>query len=698
MMKLFRSSSTSFETLGLGVLRDYKSDPIITEELNGAFTLEFEYSIDGYLSESLIEGNIVYAKGQAFRILNVDKDMGKIKILAKHIFFDLAFNFLEDVAPTNLNSQQALSWMLERTQENNNFSVNGDCSAIASARYVRKNVTDAIYNEDNCLLKRFGGELEFNNFNIFVHAKRGTNRNLSIRYRKNLTGIEFKLDFSTVATRIMPQGSNELLLDEKYIDSPKISNYFTPIYKKIEFSNIGVDDNTTEEQAKAKLRAAVQQLYVAGIDTPEVSVKIDFVELAKCTEYRDYSNLETCELGDTVQIIIPELNLNLSSRVVKTVYNDALERITQLELGTVTPDFVTSQSKVINEMGKIVAKVSPDSILSQAQDNAKSLINHPFNGNILIDYNTGVLYLMDSTEPSNATNVWKWSLGGLGFSSTGINGTYSVAITQNGSINANFITSGKIQTSMIEGYDNLLIRVSDIEGSNELLQDTIRGLTNTLTTSGGNNIFKNTDLVETDGNNYSYWSGIADKKSNPDAVNGISILLQNGNFKQIVSVPNGQYVIGFFYEQLINNSIASFKVNGISIPLDEAALFETVISVDTNSIEIEFICDTNNGYQIYDLRGNVGAVLLPYSQNENETRSDTVTIGKGITIKSDTSNTIRKIDADGDRTYNAATHELVREDTDEGSTLKKIIVKEDSKITGLTFTRIDNNRTWISGV
>ncbi len=702
MMKLFGSSSTSFTTLGLGVLRDYKSDPIISEELNGAFTLEFEYSIDGYLSESLIEGNIVCAKGQAFRIISVEKDMEKIKILAKHIFFDLAFNFLEDVAPTNLNSQQALAWMLARTQESNNFSVNGDCSAVASARYIRKNVTDAIYNEDNCLLKRFGGELEINNFNIFVHAKRGTNRNLSIRYRKNLTGIEFKLDFSTVATRIMPQGSNELLLDEKYIDSPKINNYFTPIYKKIEFSDIGVDDNTTEEQAKAKLRAAVQQLYADGIDDPEVSVKIDFVELAKCEEYKDYSNLESCELGDTVQIIIPELNLNLSSRVVKTIYNDALGRIIQLELGTVTPDFVTSQSKAIDEMGQIVARVNPDSILSQAQDNAKALINHPFNGNILIDNSTGVLYLMDSTNPANATNVWKWSLGGLGFSSTGINGTYSVAITQDGAINANFITAGTISANRIEGYDNLVTTVNSfddrIQATDQLVQDTIEGLNNTLMFTGGNNIFRNTDLYETNANGYEYWTGNASRTPNPDAVNRVSILLQNGSFKQNVSVPNGIYMVGFIYDELIQNTNASFKLNGTSFSLDESGSIEQRIEVTTNSIEIEFICDTNNGFRIYDLRGNKGDTLLPYSQNSNESRSDTVTIGKGITIKSDSSNTLRKIDADGDRTYNATTNELVREDTDEGSTLKTIYVKENAKITGLTFTRIDNSRTWISGV
>lgn len=467
MLKIFPSTATSFQTLGYGVLKDNKTSPLIIEELNGPFTLEFEYSLNGYLSEYLVENNIVVAKTQPFRIINIEKNMESIKVLAKHIFFDLNYNFLEDVAPTELNAQQALDWILARTKETNLFTVNGNCTNISSARYVRKNPIDSIYNDDNCILKRFGGELELDVYNVYVHSKRGTDKGLSIRYEKNLSGIDFKLDFSTVATRIMPQGKDELILDNKYVDSPIINNYFTPIYKKIEFSDIGVDDDTTESQAKQKLIDECNALYTAGIDKPQVSIKIDFVELSKCEEYKDYSNLESCELGDTVSVIIPFLNLNLKTRVVKTTYNDDLKRYITLELGTVTPNFATNQNKVNTELSN-----NTESVLNLAKEDARNLINHPFGGNILIDKENGILYLMDSTNPAQAQNVWKWSLGGLGFSSTGINGTYEIAILQNGGINANFITSGKINTTLIEGYGDLILAVNDTIGY-KLTEDTI---------------------------------------------------------------------------------------------------------------------------------------------------------------------------------------------------------------------------------
>ena len=149
MLTLYSKEITSFSTLGIGVLRDFISHPLITEELNGAYTLEFEYAKDGYLSEYLIEQNIIKANGQAFRIWNIKKDMQKITVFAKHIFFDLSFNFLADVFPTNLTAQSALAWMLNRTAVATNFSATGNCTQTASTRYVRKNFIDAVFNEDN---------------------------------------------------------------------------------------------------------------------------------------------------------------------------------------------------------------------------------------------------------------------------------------------------------------------------------------------------------------------------------------------------------------------------------------------------------------------------------------------------------------------------------------------------------------------
>ena len=471
MLILYSSNATSFNHLGLGVLKDYISNPLITEILNGTFTLEFDYAKTGVLSEKLVEGSIIKANNQLFRIKSIKKDMKKISIFAKHIFFDLEDNFLEDVAPTNLTAQGALDWTLKRTKESNDFKVQGNCETVASSRYVEKNPIDAIYNEDNAILKRFGGELELNNFNIFVHKKRGKNSDFSIRYRKNLSGINFNLDFSTVVTVLMPQGQDDLELDEKYLVSSKVNNYYHKFYKKVEF-DIGVSEDITEAEAKKQLKLAAQKLFDDGIDEPSISIAVNFIELSKCIEYKEYSNLESCELGDTIQVNIPELNINVNVRIVKTVYDCALKRFIKLELGNVVPNIATENIKNNNSIFNEINRKSNDA-LTQAKNAATDLMNHPFKGNWWFDKNTGVAYLMDTNDPNTAKNVWKWSLGGLGFSSTGINGTYETAITQDGSIVADFITAGKMSTERIEGFSQLVLAVDALKNNSLAEKNTV---------------------------------------------------------------------------------------------------------------------------------------------------------------------------------------------------------------------------------
>lgn len=558
MLALYSSTTTSFSNLGLGILRDVKNDPIITEELNGTFILEFDYLKGGFLCDNLIEGNLIKCKNQIFRIKNINKslsDSSAISILAQQFFqFDMSKNFLSDVAPTRLNAQDALKWLVDRAENESSFVISGDCTELSSARYVRKNVSDAIFSADNSLITRFGGELEYSLNNVYVHSKRGANKGFSIRYRKNLKGLEFNLDFSTVVTKICPQGTNELLLDDLYVESPKINNYYQPFFKKIDF-NIGVDEEAeiTEEMAKEQLKIECLKLFENGIDLPEISIKVDFIELSKCIEYKEYQNLESCSIGDTIQCIIPEFNINTSVRVVKTIYNDNLKRLTSLELGTVTKNIVTSQNSAIKEISKTIE--NPISILASAKKNATDMINHPFKGNLFIDKETGVIYLADTNDLSTAKNIWKWSMGGLGFSPNGINGDFETAITQDGSIVADFITTGKLNTSVIEGYDNLLLDVSKIKdvtrtvtannyieitdaAKGSIISFSIKGdlslfFLSNQTFLGSNTFFKSSNLVVEDIN--------GNKKKIQTNIGKLNTL--NAVYDEFVTDDTGSYII-----------------------------------------------------------------------------------------------------------------------------------------------------------
>ena len=167
-----------------------------------------------------------------------------------------------------------------------------------------------------------------------------------------------------------------------------------------------------------------------------------------------------------------------------------------------------------------------------------------------------------------------------------------------------------------------------------------------------------------------------------------------------MAVPNGTYTVSFKYKKIgpaLAN--ASIKINGTEYILNSTSwtTFKQPIEVTTNHIEVEFIADTNNTLYVTDLLGNLGTDANVWTQNPNETRTDTVSIGKGIQVNSSETNTYHRIDADGNRTYNKATGEVVNEATDKGTVTKELVVKEQSQITGLLIQQV-GDQTWISSL
>ena len=263
---------------------------------------------------------------------------------------------------------------------------------------------------------------------------------------------------------MIPQGANELLLPEIYVDSPLINTYRNPIVAKCEFSDIAVDDNTTEEQAYELLREAAQKLFSdSGIDKPTISVKVNWLELSKTEEYKNYSNLESVRLGDTVTV--QALGYEYKIRVIKVVYDCLLNTYTSFEIGDPKADFVG------NTVDNIAAQIqqSSSSILQQAKQMATALINNGFGGHVRI-YPDRIL-IMDTEDEATAKNVWQWNLNGFGHSSTGVNGDYGTAITIDGQIVADRITTGTMDVQRINGLASTL---GEINTSLELNEHNIQ--------------------------------------------------------------------------------------------------------------------------------------------------------------------------------------------------------------------------------
>lgn len=343
MINLYDKNCTDFNNNGIGSLKETTKCEV-TEELNGLLTIDFEYPKGQKYSEQIDNDMIIKVDTgedtkQLFRIKNYKENVNTITATPQHISYDLVDNALDDTYPQNLNGVAAISWILSHTQYTHRFTGYSNITKQASARYVRKNPIEAIIGDlDNSFVNIWGGELQRDNFTIRMLQQRGSDKGFKIKYRKNLTGLEFTKDDSNVITRLRPIGYNGILLPEKYIDSPLIGNYPHPKIGEVEYSDIKLKEKPEDEEGYDTLeqcytemrRRAKLEFSENNVDKPLVNVKVDFVDLSKTTIYQDYKILTNLKMGDTITVILD--NMKIKVRVIRTVYDSLLHRFTKLEL------------------------------------------------------------------------------------------------------------------------------------------------------------------------------------------------------------------------------------------------------------------------------------------------------------------------------------------------------------------------------
>ena len=441
------------------ILDKYIISSKIERTINSSYFLEFDMPLSSDLSNIIkenmeIEASIPNNQTDIFRVRLIRKDLDTIYFYCTQVFFSLEDNFIED---TNIVSKDGLGAILQignNTQYPHKFNFYSDIGTTNNARMVRKNVVSAILgDEDNTFISRWGGELDIHKYNVKMLTKLGTDRGVTIEYKKNLTGFEGTIDYSTYYTRCMPQGYDGLFLDEKYVDSENI-NINHPIIKVIEFPDIKVKQNddsdgyATEEEAKQALRKAVKELYKQGADIPAANYEVNFIELSSTEEYKNYSILESIWLGDTVTV--KHDNFNIKARCVHYSFDPIVKRYNSISLGEASTGIIEQNNQVKDEINKVIDSTKSEFAiaLDAAIKEASDLINNGLGGYIVKTRNE--LLIMDTEDINTATNVWRWNINGLGFSSTGYAGPYETALTNNGKIVLNEVTALKFTASLIE--------------------------------------------------------------------------------------------------------------------------------------------------------------------------------------------------------------------------------------------------------
>lgn len=451
---LYAPNTTNFDNNGIGVLAEAIS-PIVTEERNGIFELSLSYPISGKRYNDIQYSYLIRCSAnpdgdyQTFRIYAISKPInGIISISAEHVSYQLSYIPVNPFTATS--AAEAMVKIKTNAMTECPFTFWTDKNTVANYKQeVPENIRSRLGGVQGSILDVYGGEYEFDNYTVKLYNNRGTNRGTTLRYGKNITDIEQEENISTVYTSIVGYWKNEDTLVKTAVINSQYANAYPYNRTKVVDFSASYQEPPTVEQLTAK---ATSYMSSNNFGIPHVSIKVSFAALWQTEEYKNIAPLERVYLCDTVSIYFEKLGIRANAKVVKTIYNVMLNRYDAIELGEARTNL---EGRLANNVGETAQKLTETkSELEKSIERATALITGNRGGYIITRMDANgkptELLIMDTDDVNTARKVWRFNLAGWGYSSTGINGPFRLAATQDGHIVADFIDTGVLTANIIK--------------------------------------------------------------------------------------------------------------------------------------------------------------------------------------------------------------------------------------------------------
>ena len=495
--KLFAGTATQFDNEGIGRLVDATRCEVY-EERNGAFELELDYPITGHLYGQIGRRSIIVAApnptadAQPFRVYRITRPInGVVTIYAQHISYDLSGIPVRPYTAPNIVA--ALDGLVSNAAVTNPFAFSTDKTTAGTFAVAQPESSRALLGgmQGSILDVYGGGEYVFDKFSVRLLAARGQDRGVVIRYGKNLTDLTQEESDESQYTGVYAYWYDEesgALVET----SPRVLYAAgTYDYTKVRPLDLSgeFEDAPTAAQLKTRAQAYINSNNIAA---PAMTLDVAFVALESLPEYKSANLREQISLCDTVTIIFEALGVSATAKIVATRYDALQDRYTELTIGDAKQTIagtIAGQQMEITQSRRTVSTA-----MQRAIATATRLITGNSGGYVVLHSSTGgdtpdEILIMDTADINTATKVWRWNRAGLGYSSTGYNGPYGLAITQNGAIVADYITSGTLDASRAT--------ITNISANN-ITTGTLNGNNVTVTNLNASNI-KSGTLQSADG-------------------------------------------------------------------------------------------------------------------------------------------------------------------------------------------------------
>ena len=444
MIKVYNPEEKLFNNNGLKILHPTKAEIFVED--NGDYYIDIESSIDDldYLKQGMIVRANTRWGEQGFRLTNPQKKNNKISVRGYHLWKDSAKYIIEDSFVVDKECNDALDHVNNACDQVTPFTMISDITRIGSMRIIRKTLEETIAN----IVERWNGHLYRDNWVIGVKENIGQDRGVTIRYGKNSTNIEANENWDDVVTKMLPVGWDGLTLPEVYIRSEV--QYSIPYTKVVKFDQDINEDDYKDEDGNVDEEAYHQALIDDLRDQAEDYIAEN--QYMKCN-YKLKAHIdEIVDLGDEIEVIHEKLGIKMITNVISLKYDCIRDKYVEIEFGNfksslknLVKDIKSDTQESIDNANEVV-RVTLEKELNQATAEIWGKL-----GNSYVIYEGDKILVVDALPKENATNVMMINAEGIGFSNTGINGTFNSAWLIDGTLDMQYINAINLTANLVKG-------------------------------------------------------------------------------------------------------------------------------------------------------------------------------------------------------------------------------------------------------
>lgn len=487
MVILYDVDTVTFETLGTQILQPLLAE--VRKEDNGDYYLDLRDIADNYQlyqKDQIIAVDTPWGR-QGFRIANTKLNGSKVDVKAWHLFYDAKNYLIEDSYVVSNDANYALDHLNSATDVTSPFTTIADVETAFSLRVVR----DTLYTAVLSVAERWGGHLALDNWEIGLRDTIGQDRGVNIAYGKNITGFQISENWDDVVTKLLPVGKDGVQLTATYIENEP-ADYSQPYSKVLSFDQSGFNENDYRDEDGVVDMAAYELAIQTDLET-QAAQYLSVNHYPKVNYSLDAFIEGITDIGDIIRVIHPRLATPLVTNVLAIEYDGIAERISKVEFGNFNPKLenlrTDTQAALVAKVEQAKTEVSTD--FDVALSDATAGINAML-ANSYVIYEGDQILVVDSLPKESATHVMRINAGGIGFSNSGINGTFTSAWTIDGTLDmqqinvinlvANQIKGGTLRLGFYEGnsglielYDEFGNQVGQIDESGIILTNPLNG-------------------------------------------------------------------------------------------------------------------------------------------------------------------------------------------------------------------------------